>query len=59
MTGKDLDWIDYAKVIGIFLVVFGHVLQGQIACSSDNILKLLWDYIYLFHMPLFFMISGF
>jgi len=42
-------WIDYAKVIGIFLVVFGHTA----------IPRYLYDAIYGFHMPLFFFISGY
>ncbi len=43
-----LPWIDWAKAVGIYLVVLGHmpVLYGKI-------------YIYMFHMPFFFIISGF
>lgn len=41
-------WIDYARVIGIWLVVLGHSF-----CSET--MKL---YIYSFHMPLFFLLSG-
>lgn len=41
--------IDIAKGIGIFLVVLGHF---AVFASS------LYHYIYLFHMPLFFFISG-
>lgn len=40
--------IDIAKGIGIFLVVFGHV-----PLPMDLITP-----IYLFHMPLFFFLSG-
>ena len=40
--------LDNAKAIGIFLVVFAHVM------STSTIT----NYIYLFHMPLFFFISG-
>lgn len=42
-------WIDYAKVIGIFLVVFGHTA----------IPAYLYNAIFSFHMPLFFFISGY
>lgn len=42
------EWIDIVKGIGIFLVVLGHV--------STNELLVLW--IYSFHMPLFFFVSG-
>ncbi|KRT18032.1 hypothetical protein ASU31_01735 [Pedobacter ginsenosidimutans] len=41
--------IDYAKFIGIFLVVLGH---QEISTNNINI-------IYAFHMPLFFFLSGF
>lgn len=46
---KRIDWIDTAKGIGILLVVIGHVSRNQ---EIQN-------FIYSFHMPLFFMISGF
>ncbi len=42
-------WIDTAKVMGIFLVIYGH---GGI---SDYPVR---DFIYTFHMPLFFVLSG-
>jgi len=41
--------IDIARGIGIFLVVWGHTFHG---CPVKN-------EIFLFHMPLFFMLSGF
>lgn len=43
-----IQWIDRAKFIGIFLVILGH-------CSIPVYLKV---WIYSFHMPLFFFISG-
>uniref|UniRef100_A0A7C3NH83 Acyltransferase 3 domain-containing protein n=1 Tax=candidate division WOR-3 bacterium TaxID=2052148 RepID=A0A7C3NH83_UNCW3 len=42
-------WLDIAKSIGIFLVVLGHT-------SINENLKI---FIYSFHIPLFFLISGF
>lgn len=47
---KRIIWIDYAKALGIYLVILGHTLDG------GGIIK---DVIYSFHMPLFFIISGF
>ena len=44
-----IGWIDFAKVVGIFLVVYGHT----------PIPEPLVDFNYCFHMPLFFFISGF
>jgi fucose 4-O-acetylase-like acetyltransferase len=42
-------WIDFAKVIGIWLVIFGHM---KLPVNLTNV-------IYSFHMPLFFFISGY
>ena len=44
-----IKWIDVAKGIGIILVIIGHV---SINANINN-------FIYSFHMPLFFIISGF
>lgn len=45
-----IDWVDIAKGIGIILVVLGHLsTKGQFFRTI----------IYSFHMPLFFIISGF
>lgn len=46
-----LNWIDWAKTIAILFVVFGHIPEKN---GSFGIY-----YTYLFHMPLFFFISGF
>lgn len=44
---KDIVWLDYARVIGISLVIFGHALQRFPAFEGSLWLKWLWDYIYL------------
>jgi fucose 4-O-acetylase-like acetyltransferase len=54
--------LDIAKGFGILLVVLGHVLDGLIA-SGFYSPAVLWPtvavfLIYIFHMPLFFLISG-
>ena len=48
MTNQRYDYIDYAKGLGILLVVWAHILTVG------------WSHqvIYAFHMPLFFFISG-
>ncbi|EFE94128.1 acyltransferase family protein [Serratia odorifera] len=54
-------WVDYAKGIGIILVVFGHVNRGLYSAGiqfSDASYQLLDSVIYSFHMPLFFFLSG-
>ncbi len=56
-----LHWVDYAKGIGIFLVVVGHVLRGLVNSSTlqpSFLVGFVDRWIYGFHMPLFFFISG-
>lgn len=56
-----LVWPDYAKGIGIFLVVAGHVLRGLVKSSiipGAGIVGFVDAWIYSFHMSLFFFISG-
>lgn len=53
--------LDYAKGIGILLVVYGHVARGvfNAGLPMDRTLYSLVDsVIYSFHMPLFFFLSG-
>jgi fucose 4-O-acetylase-like acetyltransferase len=50
-------YFDNAKLILIFLVVFGHVISPL--KGNDNILFTLYTIIFLFHMPAFVFISGF
>ena len=54
---KDIVWLDYARFLGIFLVIFGHALQRIPDWQSVALFKGTYDYIYLFHMPVFFVIS--
>lgn len=49
MGSKRLDYLDIAKGIGILLVVLGHIY------GNDNNFHV---WIYSFHMPLFYFISG-
>ncbi|WP_412988375.1 acyltransferase family protein [Pediococcus siamensis] len=59
--GKRIKWVDLAKGIGIILVVYGHVILGvHDAGLSLNGLNynLQHSFIYTFHMPLFFFLSG-
>ena len=45
---ETLNWIDPLKAIGIITVVAGHVYGGKTQ-----------DFIFVFHMPLFFFLGGF
>jgi fucose 4-O-acetylase-like acetyltransferase len=54
-------WVDFAKGIGIFLVVLGHTLRGLFNygyAEDSGVLHWLDTWIYAFHMPLFFFVSG-
>lgn len=50
--GKHLSWPDMARGLGVCLVILGHLLY----CSN---LPWLNRIIYAFHMPMFFIVSGF
>ena len=53
---KHFEYLDYAKGIGIFFVVLGHDLQ--LHSNMLRVGRMSARYIYAFHMPLFFIISG-
>ncbi|MGL6108202.1 acyltransferase family protein, partial [Romboutsia sp.] len=54
---NNLYFVDNLKVILIFLVVFGHLIERYIETNST--LMGIYMFIYSFHMPLFVFISGF
>jgi fucose 4-O-acetylase-like acetyltransferase len=54
MTTPRLVWIDIAKGIGLLLVVVAHVLLHSPATWTAPVTRS----IYLFHMPLFFLLAG-
>jgi len=54
-------WVDYAKAIGIVLVVYGHVSRGVFNAGIPldvPLYQLVDSIVYSFHMPLFFFLSG-
>lgn len=53
LQNNRLQYVDWAKTIGIFLVIWGHTYP--IAYYGLSPIRL---WIYAFHMPLFFFISG-
>ena len=55
-TNTRIVWLDYAKAIGIFFVVWGHMCYA--VSYYAEIGNAICRYIYAFHMPLFFMLSG-
>ena len=52
MTQERIHWLDIAKGLLIILVVFGHIFQSLPQYTTAC------DFIYSFHMPAFFIISG-
>jgi len=56
-----LNWVDIAKGIGIVLVVIGHTIRGLAAggvLEWSAAVQLCDSWIYSFHMPVFFFLSG-
>ena len=53
-----IEWIDIAKAFGIILVSFGHIRNGDGESVWLPALDSTIDAIYLFHMPLFFILGG-
>lgn len=49
MQTKRITWIDMAKGYGMLAVLIGHLVQGG----------LLGNFVYSFHLPLFFFLSGY
>jgi fucose 4-O-acetylase-like acetyltransferase len=55
-------WVDYARAIGIVLVVLGHgnqAINRTAGLAWSDGLKLLDQFIYAFHMPIFFVLAGY
>jgi fucose 4-O-acetylase-like acetyltransferase len=54
-------FLDVAKGVAISLVVFGHVLGGALSRNwivPANGAEIVYKFIYMFHMPFFFIVSG-
>lgn len=60
---KRIKWLDCAKGMAAILVVAGHIARGYLEAGIyvdyGRIMMTLHNVIYSFHMPLFFMLSGF
>ena len=58
-----IQWIDALKGFAILLVVFAHVAERyykfDLESTATPVFQTIYNVIYSFHMPLFFMISGF
>jgi fucose 4-O-acetylase-like acetyltransferase len=60
--GKRETWVDCIKVLACALILVGHLLQGLqrtgILVRNESLTFFLW-FIYLFHVQLFFLCSGY
>ena len=54
---KRIEYIDIAKGIGILLVIIGHAFRDEMRVES-GLAEFVYQLVYFFHMPLFFVISG-
>ncbi|MEE1182455.1 MAG: acyltransferase family protein [Treponema sp.] len=52
LQNQRIQWLDTAKCIGIFLVILGHLEVKTYGFFSPK------EWVYSFHMPLFFWLSG-
>lgn len=62
MNTKREAWVDYVKVIACILVVLGHFFQSMVKASilpKSELYKWFDTTIYYFHVPLFFICSGY
>ena len=58
---KRVVWIDELKGLGISLVVLGHMVASAETLASgetEKILERIFNYVYSFHIPLFFVLAG-
>lgn len=63
MTKSRITWIDFGKGLAIFFVLTGHVLLGLYQSEKflkvNNVLLPLIAQLYIFHIPVFFALSGY
>jgi acyltransferase len=54
-----ISWIDNAKALGIIVVFYGHIVEKIFVTYNIPAAALQYKLIYSFHMPLFFILSGY
>lgn len=52
VPNKRMEWIDVAKGLGLVLTILGHLLYSGTWSTLNK-------FIYSFHMPMYFILSGF
>ncbi len=58
LTDKRLLFIDMARLYGVGLVYYGHFIESYMKAGS-SVAAMHYKFIYSFHMPLFFVLSGY
>jgi acyltransferase len=58
LSKERIYWIDFAKAYGMFFVFLGHILEAFWLTGYTNSF-LPYKFIYSFHIPLFFILSGY
>ena len=53
MSKVRVKWVDYGKAVGIILMLYGHLNSKWFPALGESI-----KWIYTFHMPFFFLLSG-
>ena len=56
--GSRFYFIDIARIYGIWLVYYGHFIESYMKAGSP-VAAIQYKFIYSFHMPLFFILSGY
>jgi len=51
--------IDLAKALAIASVVLGHILEARVLADGGMVTTVLYRWIYAFHMPFWFLLSGY
>ncbi|MBQ8540416.1 MAG: acyltransferase [Clostridia bacterium] len=63
MNKSRIKWIDDAKGFAALLVIIGHIANSHIKAETfvpqQGLLEAVHSFIYMFHMPLFMLLSGF
>ncbi|HFU4011456.1 acyltransferase [Streptococcus suis] len=62
-SNQRINWIDFGKGLTVLMVVLGHVVLGLFESNrfeaSETVLLFITQVFYLFHIPVFFALSGF
>lgn len=53
-----IDYLDYARGLGIFLVYYGHLVEKLYRLGGVENASLQWKLVYSFHLPFFFFLAG-